>query len=159
MKLKPLQYGLFLLKNRDYSVGQMERKMREKEYSPEDIAETTLRLKELKFLDDERFASHYIKNTLSIKPAGKYILEQKLRQKLVPDDIIDKALNTISENDEKEGAALLLKKWIKVRNLDYNSMENKEKYKLKQKMIAYLAGRGFSYDLIKEAIDRTIDSD
>lgn len=158
MKLKPLQYGLFLLKNRDYSVGQIERKMREKEYSPEDITDTVSRLKELKFLDDERFASHYVKNTLSIEPSGRYMLEKKLRQKLVPDDIVEKVLGEVSEGDEKEGAASSLKKWIKVRNLDYNSMESKEKYKLKQKMIAYLAGRGFSYDLIKEAIDSTLDS-
>lgn len=159
MKLKPLQYGLFLLKNRDYSVGQIERKMREKEYSSTDIANTINRLKELKFLDDERFASHYIKNTLLVKPSGKYVLEQKLRQKLVPEDIIENVLGEISKENEKEGAVSSLRKWIKVRNLDYNSVEGREKYNLKQKMIAYLAGRGFSYDLIKEAIDLTLDRD
>lgn len=157
MQHSALNYALWLLGRRDRSVGEIEKRLKDKEYSSEEIKGTIHFLDKKKFLDDTRFAQNYIKNQLLIKPQGKYQLKLKLNKKLVPDDIIDKTLEEINEEDERDQMKEAAEKWRKSKYKVLSIKYQGDKNKIKNSLVRYLISRGFGWDLIKEAIDATIN--
>ncbi|MFA4995747.1 MAG: regulatory protein RecX [Patescibacteria group bacterium] len=152
MKLKPLEYALYLLKIRDRSVGEIKNKMLVRKCSKEEIDEVILFLNDKKFLDDEKFAANFVRNQLSIKPQGKYKLEQRLKQLYVDEKIIKDVLGKIDINEERNSAKELAKRWLR-KHTD-NSIQITEDKKAREKLLRHLMGRGFSYDIIKEVLTK-----
>lgn len=144
-----LQYGLFLLGRRDRSIGSLQKKMKEKEYDPEEIKKAIDWLLQKKFLDDERFARNFIRQKMLAKPTGKQLLIFKLKSEYISEEIIEKVLDEIDEATEFEGALSLGQKWLKKKsNQDKN---------IWGKLGQHLAGRGYSYDIIKKVIGELDD--
>jgi len=142
-KLNSLEYAFFLLKLRDRSVGEMEDKLRRKEYDSKEIAKTMAFLIEKDFLNDERFALNFVHFKKSLKPIGKYYLQNKLRQKKIDNEIIEKVLSENSDQTEEvEDAA---NRWL---------AQNKKlpKEKIYEKLSRYLASRGFEWEKVKEVV-------
>jgi len=143
----PLNYALWLLGRRDRSVGEIQNKMREKKFEESDIKKTINTLKVQNFLDDKKFARHYIENQLVLKPVGKYVLKQKLKQKFISDKIIDETLKNIDTETEYSLANEAAKKWQrKHADLDINDQKTKEK------LTRYLISHGFDWETIKQII-------
>lgn len=140
----PLNYALWLLSRRDRSVGEIQNKMREKKFEKSEIEETIKHLKKLNFLDDVKFTKHYIQNQISIKPLGKYQLKQKLKRKFVSDEIIEKALDN-SSMDEEELIKIALKRWLRVNSSKDNKYE---------KVSRHLISRGFDWEVVKNVIEK-----
>ena len=146
-KLNSLEYTFLLLKLRDRSIGEMEEKLRRKEYSAEEISKTLEFLISKDFLDDERFARNFVRFKKSLKPVGKYWLQNKLRQKKINNEIIEKILGeNIDESEEVEEAA---NRWL---------AKNKKvpKEKLYEKLSRYLVSRGFSWEIVKEVVEEKL---
>ncbi|MCX6810428.1 MAG: regulatory protein RecX [Candidatus Berkelbacteria bacterium] len=142
-KLKILEYAFYLLELRDRSIGEMEEKFRRKEFDPKEIAETMKFLIDKNFLDDEKFAANFVRFKKSIKPVGKYYLQQKLVAKKIPKEIIEK---TLAENiDEASEIAELADRW-----LTKNTKVPKEK--IYQKLTRHLLSRGFEWEKVREVI-------
>lgn len=149
MNNSSINYALWLLGRRDYSVGKLKQKLVEKKFEQKEIDHTISYLIEKKFLDDERFARNFVRNQLSIKPAGKYLLLQKLRQKLIGQDIIKEVLGKIDSEEEIKLAEEAAKKKYQVVSSKYQG----DKEKIHQILFRHLIGRGFSYEIVKEIID------
>ena len=148
MNHTPLNYALWLLGRRDRSVGEIQTKMREKKFEENEIEETIKQLKKLNFLDDAKFAKHYISNQLIIKPLGKYQLKQKLKRKFIPDEIIEKAMIEIGPDREMELAREAALKYQKSKIKDQN-----DKLKFKEKLGRHLISRGFDWEIVKKVIE------
>jgi len=147
-KLKSLEYAFFLLKLRDRSIGELREKMERKEYPSKEISETIDFLIAKNFLDDERFARNFVRFKKSLKPTGKYYLQNKLRQKKIDNDIIEKVLGENSDQaEEVEDAA---DRWL---------AKNKKvpKEKIYEKLSRYLVSRGFSWEIVKEVVEEKIN--
>jgi len=156
MKLKPLEYALYLLKIRDRSIGEIQHKMSVRKCSKEEVKEVILFLNDKKFLNDEKFAAHFVRNQLNIKPQGKYKLEQRLRQLYVDDKIIKDVLGKIDINEERNSAKELAERWLKRQNHEFRVMNYEEQQKHKDKLIRHLISRGFSYEVIKEVLSEVM---
>jgi len=142
-KLKPLEYAFWLLELRDRSIGEMEEKLRRKEFDVIEIAETMKFLIDKKFLDDEKFAANFVRFKKSVKPVGKYYLQQKLAAKKIPKEIIEK---TLSENiDEISEISELADRWL-AKNIKV------PKEKLYEKLTRHLLSRGFEWGKVREVI-------
>lgn len=98
------------------------------------------RLLEKGYIDDEKFTRWWVENRNQTKGTSRRKLQAELRAKGVESSIIDEALETTERNDEDELAKIIAKK--------------RKKYPDEQKLMAYLARQGFSYDDIKSALDR-----
>ncbi|MEI6498341.1 MAG: regulatory protein RecX [bacterium] len=146
MKKTPLQYALDMISLRDRSEFELHKKMVRKEYSEEEIATTIEWLKDKKFLNDERFAEHFIKYQMSLGRVGKQKIKLKLYQLGVAEDLINKYLNDQGEN-ELENAQIQAQKWL-VRS------KITDKYEQKNKLFRFLLGRGFNYDIIIKATEK-----
>jgi len=96
------------------------------------------RLTEKGYLDDEKFTRFWIENRNQTKGSSLRKLTNELRVKGVESSIIDQVVSESSRNDGDEIMKIITKK--------------RSKYPDEQKLIAYLARQGFSYDEIKTAL-------
>ena len=102
------------------------------------------KLKHLELLDDLKFAKWWIDQRQSFRPKPKRILNNELRIKGIKPEIIEEVLGEEEIDEEKMAKELLAKKMYKWKNL--------EPREAKQKMSQYLAGKGFSWDVIEKVI-------
>ncbi|NCP67738.1 regulatory protein RecX [Candidatus Peregrinibacteria bacterium] len=150
-KLSLKDYALWLLGAREYSVARLRQKCTEK--YPEQLEEIEILINNFvqnKFLDDERFCEVMIRSEIR-KGNGKSKILQKLMQKGVSSDLAKTQCDALIENTDLFDPAWTLaeKKKIQI-DRKYPDLSDFEK---KQKVTQYLAGRGYSFDLIKEVLD------
>ncbi|MCD8561574.1 RecX family transcriptional regulator [Candidatus Saccharibacteria bacterium] len=101
------------------------------------------RLMEKGYIDDEKFARFWAENRNVRKGASKRKLESELRAKGVDVAVITTVLNASDRSDADELQKIIQKK--------------AGRYPDEQKLIAYLARQGFSYDDIRHALEGADD--
>ena len=102
------------------------------------------KLKHLELLDDAKFAKWWIDQRIEFKSKSKRVIQIELRQKGIDKNIIDDAFGETVIDEEKMAKEVLAKKMYKWKNL--------EPREARQKMSQYLAGKGFSWDVIEKVI-------
>lgn len=106
----------------------------------EPVAEDILdRLRRIGLLDDLVFARAWVANRHALKSTSRRKLQLELKQKRLPEDIIQQALNE-DEVDERDSLRQLVAK-------------KQARYPDKLKLMQYLARQGFSYDDIKNVLE------
>lgn len=103
------------------------------------------RLTKLELLDDQKFAKWWVEQRLEFKHKSKKDITFELRQKGVNTNIIKNVLETIEIDELKIAKELIVKKEYK-----WKRYEESER---KQKITQYLAGKGFSWDVIDMVIN------
>lgn len=106
-----------------------------------DVEEIIAKLIAENYLNEERFAFAYVSGKFNIKHWGKIKIKQGLKLKKVPDKIIQKALNSI---DDDQYVATLKSLYEKKQLLEREKNETKRRFKL----LNYLHSKGFEKDLI-----------
>ena len=127
------------------SKWEMETYIKRKGHSPQIIEDTVKYLIEKKLVDDNEFANRWIENRLLLKPTSINILKLELKQKHISSEIINSALKD-HEIDE-----------LPIINQLIEKKRQQSKYHDDLKLMQFLARRGFSYDLIKKALNNTSD--
>lgn len=123
-----------------------------KKKAPEEMIERIVaQLYEYKFLNDETFARSWVRSRARFKPKGKRVLAIELKQKGISRELIEKVLSEEDEElpDELTQAKNLIGKRIeKLRDAPRQEMYNK--------VGAFLARRGYGWEVIKKAIDEVL---
>ncbi|MFR4986274.1 MAG: regulatory protein RecX [Lachnospirales bacterium] len=129
------------------SKNQVIKKLQEYEF-PSNVIDKVIRvLEKYNYINDEDFAKAFIKDKLNLKGHGVFKISYDLKMLGVDEEIFKKYLyDDEFINEEEKAKGLLLKK------LGNKNIEDLD-YKEKQKIYAYLARRGFSYDSIKKAFN------
>ena len=96
------------------------------------------------YVNDEAFARYWVENRQLRKGISKRKLQAELASKGVDRSIVESLLSQTERNDEDELSKIIEKK--------------AGRYNDEQKLVAYLARQGFSYDDIKQAIETTKES-
>lgn len=104
------------------------------------------RLEKLELLDDQKFAKWWVDQRLEFKHKSKKDITFELRQKGIDTNIIKNVLDD-GEIDELKIAKELIEK----KNYKWSRYEEDER---KQKITQYLAGKGFSWDVIGQVLNR-----
>ena len=138
-KLKAIKFVLGKFKTK------MEvRKKLNKEFDNDIIDEVLNFLEKNSYVDDRNYAIYFIEDKQKLNGYGKNKIKSLLIQKGISKQIIDEFI--FDEDNEFENA---LKMGIKKLNL----LKNEEnRFKKKQKIINYLAYRGFSFDIIQKVL-------
>lgn len=102
-----------------------------------------------RFLDDLEFSRWFIGNRNEFGFNGINKIKAELFAKKVSSEIIEEALKGF---DLKYDEALKINDYI---NKNIGKIRAKNKLELKQKLIARLLARGFSYDNIKKIVDKS----
>lgn len=99
------------------------------------------RLLEKNYINDQNFARYWVENRSLKKGASKRKLTAELRAKGVEQSIVEQLLSESDRTDENELQKIIVKK--------------RNRYPDDQKLMAYLARQGFSYDDIKSSLENT----
>lgn len=102
------------------------------------------KLKHFKLLDDFEFAKWWIETRQSYSPKTKRILKNELIIKGIDQDIITAILDETEIDELKLARETLLK-----RRFHWDRFEDNQKEK---KMLGYLVGKGFDFEIAKKAI-------
>ena len=145
-KYLTLSYRYLSIRNR--SETEIREYLGKKNAAQEIIDKIVTRLKEKKFLNDEEFARSFVLNRARLKPKGKKLLTLELRQKGIAEDLIKKVLDEVRgeiPDELSQAKSLIVKKMQK--------MVGMPKQEIYQKVGGFLARRGYSWDVVKKAID------
>lgn len=129
-------------------------KLREKEFSEEDVRVTLDTLQRAGLLDDAEFARMYIRDVLATRASGKILLKRKLLLLGVDKGIIADALQEAFTNIDEETSALdagrkFLKKSAKPRNAV-------DRANLRNRLASFLGRRGFEWSFIEPALKQLL---
>ena len=142
---KAYQQALRYLGYRPRTTSEVRRYLQRKGTTEDTIAAVLTRLSDLGLVNDEAFARAWVESRFLNRPRGCRALTAELRQKGLPETVIQQALSGV---DEAEGAYRAAQKGLRrYRNLPWPAF--------RQKMSAYLARRGFPYEIVQEAVQRT----
>jgi regulatory protein len=133
------QRALRYLGMRPRSSAEIVTYLKRKEYDEAIVEVVVRRLHERNYLDDDAFARFWVENRNRFRPRGAQALRYELRQKGVERETIDA---TLEEQDE-DGAA-----WAAAEE-KISRLANLEKMEFEQKLMGFLARRGFRFDVCR----------
>lgn len=118
--------------------------------STEMIQEVISRLESQNYINDQEFARYFVENRHQNKGISTKRLVQELKTKGISDENIEQAMFNSETGSFLRDEEVELEKMIK---------KQLRKTSDRQKIIAYLARQGFSYDLIKSKLDQFLNSE
>lgn len=125
---------------------EMLEKMRRWELDDAAQARVMARLVKERYVDDERYARAFVKDKVRYNKWGRRKVEQALWQKRIDDNIRERVLDEVDEEEYLNVLRPLLKQKRK-------SIKAGNDYELNQKLVRFALGRGFTYDIIRQCID------
>ncbi len=142
---KAREYAFFLLKFRLRSEKELFNRLRQKGF-PEELCRDTINfLKDREFIDDRIFARNWVSGRIK-RPFGFKRIRQELSLRGVDKQVIEEALNSAKENYDESG---IVRELARQR---FSRLKGVQRHKARQRVYAYLTRRGFSPDLILEAV-------
>jgi regulatory protein len=138
------QKALNFLSYRIRSEAEVRTHLVKADIEPELIDQAVERLNRSGLLNDQQFAENWVENRSEFRPRSRRALTYELKQKGIPEETINAA---VEELDEQHMAYLAAQKKAK----KYYSLDWPE---FKQKMYAFLARRGFSYEVSAPIVTR-----
>jgi regulatory protein len=139
-----LNTALRILTPRDHSKYELVQKLKQRGFGSEDIEDAISACVRFDYINDIRTTELFIRQ-LKRKGFGKKRIQLELTKKGLKGDRIQGILDqSVSETDEREGAARILKKNIK------RFEREKDRLKRRDKIYRFLHARGFSQRAIAE---------
>jgi regulatory protein len=117
-----------------------------KGYLPAVIEHVLEKLRSYNFLNDADYAQTYTQN--SVKRKGNKLIKMELRAKGIAEENIEAAIDGIDGDEELQTAKNILAKYMR------GKTEDKETF---QKAFRYLMGKGFDYEVIRQALSEYTD--
>lgn len=134
------------LSRRPHTIEEIRMKLRRKQAPAEVIDKVIDRLQAAELLDDLSFAEVWVENRQTFRPRGRRALRNELRKKGVANSIIDEVLKDF--DDEEAAYQAAERAYPRYRGLTAEIRE--------QRLLAYLARRGFNYSLCRRVVDQTL---
>jgi len=141
----PYEAAVQYLGNRPRSVAEIRRHLRGKRYDDEAIDGAIDKLRAQRYVDDLDFAKYWVEQRSRFRPKGDRALVSELSSKGVARETIDAALGDMPAESEADRARRAIARQVR----RWQSLEPPER---KRKIHAFLAARGFGYDVIDEVI-------
>jgi regulatory protein len=128
--------ALRILGYRFNSEAELRRKLAAKRFDDETIAATLQRLRQEKWLDDDRFAGAYVR-TQVLKGIGRLRIRRELMAAGVSDDAAEQALRENADGEEERLRAA------------YEKLAKRLGEEQREKIIARLLRQGFEYGAVR----------
>jgi regulatory protein len=144
---KARDYALLLLKFRLRSERELFCRLKQKRFDPRVIKEAISFLKDKGFLDDAEFARSWISSRAK-KPLGPRRLRQELRLKGVDKEIVDTELSRLNQDYPQQEIV------ARIARTRFEKLRGLEPDKAKRRIYEYFLRRGFSIDVIQDALEQ-----
>ena len=145
-QIKPAyESALNLLTARDMTAHDMISALKRRGYLAPVAESVCERLVENRLIDDSRYAQRYVELRQD-SAVGRYAMKRKLRAKGIDENVAEEALEALDDESQLATAKELAKKLLR-------RYEKEEPYARKSKLSQALARRGYSWEIVKEAVD------
>lgn len=145
--------ALDILSRRRISERELRQKLKTERRFSHHTDEVIENLKNVGLIDDTTFAGSVISSSLISGPKSKMFIRQRLYQKGVPKEIVEKAIETeLANYNEEQGALELARKKFK-------TVKSLPTLKAKKRIADFLRGRGFSWDVINYCLNSLFAKD
>ena len=104
------------------------------------------RLIKERYIDDERYARAFVKDKILYNKWGRRKIQQALWMKRIDDEIQQRVLDEIDDEEYLNVLKPLLKQKRK-------NTKAESDYELNQKLVRFALGRGFTFDIIRQCLD------
>lgn len=145
-----LNSAYYYLKFRPRTKSEVEKNLIKKsityKWSPAVIEKTILHLEEVNMINDRDFIEWFVSQRNKSKQKSNFALRNELMKHGIAKDLLDEYFSEHTQDEEELGYQALQKKWNRFKHYDHQT-------RLK-KSAAFLASRGFSFEIVKKAIDR-----
>lgn len=131
-----------LISMRSRSHWEIEDYLKRKGYDEEVIEQVKIKLEKLGLVDDAAFAKAWVASRMAVKPRSKRQLYAELSKKHINRELIEEVLTDFGAEQELEQLRGIIER-----------KRRSHQYQDPQKLMAYLARQGYSYDLIKQTLD------
>jgi regulatory protein len=139
--------ALALLSFRPRTAAELRRRLAEKDFPADVVAEVVGRLDDMKLVDDAAFAETFVRDRVRLRPKGKRLLAQELRVRGVDAETALGAIEDVmegSDTSETDLARQAAAKW--------RPRAGEDPRKARARLQAFLARRGFGGDAIREVV-------
>jgi regulatory protein len=141
-------YAYSLLSYRDRTAHEIRERLGEKGFERTLVERVIALLREKGFVDDRAFALKWVDDIRASRPMGRLRIEHELRRRRVADRIIDEVCDLrVPIDAERELAESAAEKRIRV-------LAGHPREEAMRKLEAFLRGRGFDFDIIRELVKR-----
>jgi regulatory protein len=137
--------------SKENSVNDIRHKLHDWGISETDSSRIIQNLLDEKFIDEQRYANAAVKDKFKFNKWGTYKIKQFLRQKGIPDPLINEALTSIDGVDNTEMLEKLLIAKLKTLKGGF-SRENKFK------LLRYAQSKGFESGVTMQIIEKLVHS-
>lgn len=138
------QQALRYLTFRPRSRAELKSYLRKKEVAPEAIDRVVSQLETAGYVDDAAFAEFWVRNREDFRPRSVWALRSELRKKGISDEVIERAVEGIDENESAykatQGQA------YRLAHQDYQVF--------RRRLGGFLQRRGFSYSVVRQVVER-----
>ena len=142
-----------LLDYRMRTRSELDQRLLKKGYPEKVVQKVIGKMSELGLIDDSRFADAFIASKIAARPIGKRELERGLREKGISKEAAQIAVLQVSDDDTQLELA------IKAAKTKMRSLRRFEPRKRQEKLVAFLARRGFDWEVIRKAVRKIFNGD
>ena len=142
---KALKKSMYLCGKAEKCKSDIRKKLFDWKAKPDDHPKVIKELERLKFIDEERYTSFYVRDKFRFNKWGRIKIKSMLFQKQIPEKLIVLALTEIKEDEYIE----MLKNVI---NQKSKHLKETDPYKLKSRLLHFAGSRGFEADLILKVL-------
>lgn len=143
-----LSRAIFFLKFRPRSEAEVREYLLKKGAGKEDTETVIEKLKKIRLVDDREFIHWWVERRDRAKPKASRVLAYELKQLGVGEELIKEVLGDQRETDRERARRAAEKVWPK-----YEKLEEKQG---RERLLAYLSRRGFSWDSIRSVVDALV---
>lgn len=141
--------ALFLLEYRDRTEKEMRQKLKEREYTQEEIDQVLVFLKEYRFINDAEYTRRYIRVNSTKKSTRQIRVE--LEKKGIGKELLSLCLEEAPVDEEEQIRKLLVKKgYVPGEKMEPDAY---------RKVMGALCRKGFDYDTIRRVTARMCQED
>jgi regulatory protein len=142
--------ALAFLAYRPRSEKEVRDRLRRGGFEQEAIEQTIAKLHEWRYLDDADFARRWVESRTTGRPRGSRLLQQELWRKGIDRETVREVIDD-AELDEAAAAEALARERLR-------SYAGEDPPVIRRRLGAYLSRRGYSYDVVRDAIERVLSS-
>lgn len=128
----------------------LNKKSDKKKISQDIVTQVMVRLEEMDYINDTKFAESFVSSALLGKPKGPSTIRFELKRKGVSDEIISTVMANTEEIQDPDTQELLARKSLGKKGELYKKLPVLE---CKRKVHDYLLRRGFSASIIHHLVD------
>ena len=143
--------ALVFLGYRPRSEREVRDRLRRGGYDQDAIDHAIARLHDWRYLDDTDFARRWVENRATHRPRGKRLLQQELRNKGIDRETAREVIDQ-ADLDEETDAEQIARRRLPTYAGD-------DPAAIRRRLGAYLARRGYGYDVIRVALERVLGDD